>query len=102
MNKVNQDAYARVLKMLLADPVTAHDIVQEVGLHLITAQSMFRTFRKHKVVHICAWEPDSMGRDAIPVYKLGKGKDKPRNKLTPAERQARYRKRKAALENVWT
>ncbi len=102
VNKVNQDTYARVLKMLLADPVTAREIVEEVGLHLVTVQSLLRTFKKHKLIYVCAWEQDAMGRDAIPIYKLGSGKDKLRRKLTPAERQARYKERKMTLENVWT
>ena len=92
--KVNQDMYARTLKMLLEDPLTAHEVAEETGMHIITAQCLMRAFKKHKVVHVCAWEPDKMGRDATPVYKLGGGRDRPRRKLTAAERTARYRAKK--------
>ena len=89
--KVNQTTYALTMKLLLDGPVTAQEIVEETGLHLVTAQRLMRIFKKHGVVHVCAWEADRLGRDVTPVYKLGKGKDKPRHKFTAAERQARHR-----------
>ena len=96
--KVNQENYAKLLKMLLREPITPHDIVEEVGLHIVNAQGVMRVLKKHKVVHICAWEPDRLGRDATPVYKLGKGKDKPRRNQTRAEIAKRYRQKKKMLE----
>lgn len=98
--KVNQDMYARLFKMLLDDPMTAHELAEETGMHLITAQSLMRTMKKHKVVHVCAWEPDRLGRDVTPVYKLGGGKDKPRHKFTAAERTARYRARQNSIATL--
>lgn len=95
--KVNQDTYARVFKELLDGPITAHDAVQSAGLHVVTAQNLMRCLKKHKVVHVAAWEKDRLGRDVTPVYALGDGRDKPRRKLTAAERQARHRAKKAAL-----
>jgi predicted ArsR family transcriptional regulator len=95
--KVNQDMYARLLKMLLDDPITAHELAEETGMHIITAQSLMRTMKKHHVVHVCAWEADRLGRDVTPVYKLGGGKDKARHKFTAAERQARYRAKKTNI-----
>ena len=61
--KINQENYALILKMLLREPVTAHDVVEELGLHVVNVQGFMRTLRKHKCVHICAWESDRMGRD---------------------------------------
>lgn len=98
MIKVNQDMYARALRMLLDDPITAHDLAEETGMHVVTAQSFMRALQSHEVVHITDWERDSMGRDSTPVYKLGAGKDKPRRKMTAAERQARHRAKKASLQ----
>lgn len=97
MVKVNQDAYARLFAELLEGPMTAHDAVEVAGLHIITAQSLFRTLKKHKVVHVVAWEPDSRGRDVTPVYGLGKGRDKPRRKQSAAQRQAQHRARKQSI-----
>lgn len=98
--KVNQETYARVFAELLENPMTAHDAVEVAGLHIVTAQSLFRCLKKHRVVHVAAWEPDSRGRDVTPVYGLGKGRDKPRRKKTAAQRQAQCRAKKAAMAMV--
>lgn len=95
--KVNQETYARLFKHLLYAPITAHELAEETGVHIVTAQSLMRCLKKYKVVHIFGWEKDTMGRDATPIYKLGRGKDKPREKLSMAERQRRYRAKKKGL-----
>ena len=100
MKKVNQDTYARVFKILLTEPSTAHELAEETGLHSVTVQSLMRTLKKHKVVHVCEWEVDRLGRDVTPVYKLGEGRDKKRRRLTTAERHARSRARKAELTTL--
>lgn len=97
IHKVNQDTYARVFKCLLTDEMTAHEIVNETGIHIITAQSLMRCLKKHKVVHVCGWEKDRLGRDSTPIYKLGEGRNKPRARISDAEKARRYRAKKAAL-----
>lgn len=94
MLKVNQDTYARVFASLLHGPATTHELVIETGLHLVTMQSLMTCLKKHKVVHIVAWEKDRLGRDCTPVYAFGTGRDKARAKMTNAERTAAYRARK--------
>lgn len=94
MNKVNQDTYARVLKLLLTRPVSAHEIVNETGIHIVTAQRLMRTLKQHEIIHICNWRQDTKGRDAIPVYEIGFRKDKPRRAMTQAQRQQRCRAKK--------
>ena len=98
--KVNQDTYARLFKELLENPISAHDAVETTGIHLTTAQNLLRCLKKHKVVHITAWDPDSLGRDVTPVYALGAGRDKPRRKKSAAERQRQCRQRKANAKLV--
>lgn len=100
IHKVNQDTYARLFSELLDGPISAHDAVEATGIHLVTAQNLFRTLKKHKVVHIAAWDKDSKGRDATPVYGIGAGRDKPRRKTPAAERQRQSRAKKAALALV--
>lgn len=108
VHRVNHSTYAKVFKMLLQDPATAHEIVEETGLHIVTTQALMRTLKKHSVVHVCAWEADRLGRDVTPVYKLGEGRDKQRRKLSGAERARRYRERRAlrlqqaAVQNMVT
>lgn len=94
MVKVNQATYALALRELLEAPCTAHDIVEATGLHTVTAQSLMRTLKQYKVVHISAWDTDSLGRDAIPVYKLGPGRNAKRRKKSAAERQRQSREKK--------
>jgi hypothetical protein len=96
--KVNQEMYARVFKMLIEDPCTTHDIVEETGMHLTTAQSLMRCFNKHKIVYIKSWEKDVKGRDCTQVYAFGKGKDKPRARMSDAERKARSRNKQNMLK----
>ena len=101
MHKVNQDTYAKVIKALLTDPYTAHELVDLTGLHIVTMQNLMRCFKRNKVVHVCAWEPDVLGRDATPVYKLGIGKTAARRRMTQAERTARCRAKKRTIEAAW-
>jgi predicted ArsR family transcriptional regulator len=94
LRKVNHRTMAQTIKILLDGPATAHEIAEHTGIHIITAQEWMRCLRKEGAVHIGGWLPDSLGRDVTAVYQIGKGKDKPRHKFTPAERQARHRARK--------
>lgn len=102
-NRVNQDAYARVIAALLHEPQTLTMLEESTGLHRVTLQRLFRIFRKHKVVHISAWEQDSRGRDVFAVFTLGKGKDKQKFRMTREEIARRYRekcKRKKQMEHI--
>ena len=100
--KLNQNMYAQIFVMLTREPCTTHDLVEETGIHLVTAQRLMRCFKRYKLVHVCAWEKDAKGRDCTQVYKFGNGKDKPRARMTTAERTERYRSKKKmiALTNV--
>lgn len=101
-NKMNQEKYALAIKELLETPCTAHDIAEVTGVHIVTAQNLMRTFLRHKIVHVSAWDPDSLGRDVTPVYTLGPGRNAKRRKKTAAERQQRHRdkKRMAAMVSL--
>jgi hypothetical protein len=94
MHKVNQEAYALVFKDLLAGPSTAHELADVSGLHIVTMQSLMRTLKKHKVVHIVAWHPNGRGIDTTPVFQLGQGRDVKRRRKTRAQIAADYRERK--------
>jgi predicted ArsR family transcriptional regulator len=95
--KVSHVALAKTLKLLLSGPATAHEISEETGLHIVTAQEWMRCLRKEQCIHISGWLPDGLGRDTTAVYQLGKGRDKPRHKFTAAERQARHRQKLKSL-----
>lgn len=98
--KVNQEMYARIFKLLMERPVSAHEISDKVGMHIINAQGLMRCFKRNGVVHIYSWRTDSRGRDATPVYVLGDGIDKPRRAMPRNEISRRYRERKKAREEA--
>lgn len=96
--KLNGMLFARMIRML-QDPAgqSVYDIASETGLHPVTVQRYLRELRRAGAAYICAWQQDSRGRDAIKVYRLGEGREARRRKLTPAQRQARSRAKKAML-----
>lgn len=85
--------YAKVMKVIIDDPMPAKELAEEVGVATITAYRILRALKAHKVVHICGWEKDRLGRSQIPVFKFGEGKNKARPKMTGAERTRAYRAR---------
>lgn len=91
--KLNQDMYARIFSLLMKRPVSAHDISEKVGMHVVNAQGLMRTFKKYGLIHIYSWRVDSRGRDATPVYVFGEGTDKPRRKKSVNQRAREYREK---------
>lgn len=86
---------AKTFKLLQMQPVSAKDLCQATGIHLITAQRWLRNLKAEQVIHIARWLPDTLGRDATPVYALGHKEDMPRRKQPRAEIMQRYRERHA-------
>lgn len=96
--KVNQETYAHVFKLLFVKPVSVQEIVEVSGIHKLTAYELLRCFKKHGLVHISGWTKDTLGRDSMPIYKMGKGEDTPRTRMTDSERSKRYLVRKKERE----
>lgn len=99
--KVNQEAYAMVIRALMDEPQTLTMLQELTGLHRVTLYRLFRTLKKHRIVHVSGWEQDRRGRDMYPVFKMGEGKDKPKFKMSRNQIAKRYRdkqKRKKATE----
>jgi predicted ArsR family transcriptional regulator len=97
--KVNAITQARLIKLLLEGSYTCEELAQETGLHYVTVLQYTRELYLAGAAHICMYEKDGRGRDALKFYKLGPGKDAKRAKLTQAERGARYRA-KTAMRQV--
>ena len=91
--KMNAVLTIRVIKLLFYNEMTAHDVAEETGLHLVTVSRYIREMHKQKMAHIVAWEKDSKGRDVTAVWKFGRGADKPRSVISAAERQRAYKQR---------
>lgn len=102
MLKVNQDTYARVFASLLHGPACVTELVIETGLERRTLYSLMKCLHKHKVVHIAAWERDSIGRECIPVWAFGIGRDVKRKPKTAAENTRAYRARQQSVASLST
>lgn len=93
--KMSAVLQARLIKLLLEGDYTCQELAEETGLHYVTVLQYTRELYLAGAAYICRWEKDVRERDSLKVYKLGLDKrDAKRAKLTPAERQARVRKRK--------
>ncbi len=99
-NKVNQTTYALIFKELLEGPISAHEAAEVSGIHVVTANSLFRCLKRHKIVYISSWETDRMGRDMVPIYEIGNKQDKKRRRQTNAERSATYKAKQKALSLI--
>lgn len=96
--KVNQESYAILFSYLITHGAgTAEELVEATGLNKVTVYDLLRVLRRHKVIHISAWMPDALDRDAIAVFSFGRKPDAKRRKLTAAQRQQRWRDRQRKL-----
>lgn len=91
--KVNQEMYAQIFSLMVKRPVSAHDISEQIGMHIVNAQGLMRMFKKYGLIHIYSWRQDARGRDATPVYVFGEGIDKPRRKKSANQRAREYREK---------
>lgn len=98
IRKINAIAQAQLIKLLLEGIYTCQQLADETGLHYVTVLQYTRELHRFGAAHISHWEKDSRGRDVLKVYKLGNGKDAKRQKLSGAERQARTRQKRKAVE----
>lgn len=93
MIKINHESYCIIFKLMLDEDQTLDSLEEATGLHRVTLQGFTRCMKKHKIIYVCDWEPDSYGRDAFAVFRLGSKKDKPKYRQSNAERTKRYRDR---------
>lgn len=94
--KINAFTQAKLIEALLDGVYTCVELAEMTGLHYVTVLQYTRELHRAKAAHICGWEKDTRGRDVIKIYKIGRGKDAKREKLSAAERQARTRTKKKA------
>jgi hypothetical protein len=91
--------YAQMCAIMLAGDLTCQEIADETGLHLVTVYQYTREMHRFGAAHIVRYEADARGRHIIKIYKLGKGRDATRTKLTQAERQKRMRDKRRAMND---
>ena len=96
--KINAFTQAKLIEAMLDGVYNCQELAEITGLHYVTVLHYTRELHRAKAAHICQWEKDTRGRDVIKIYKIGRGKDAKREKLTGAQRQARTREKKKAQE----
>ena len=94
MTKINQEIYAKAIKYLMKNDSTLKKLAKETTLNMITVGRLIRVFRKHKLIHVCEWETDRLGRDQIMVLRWGDGKDAKKFCMSAKDRQRIHRARK--------
>jgi predicted ArsR family transcriptional regulator len=98
MIKINAILQAKLIKLLLEGTYTCQELAEMTGLHYVTVCQYTRELHRAGAAHISGWEKDQRGRDLAKIYKLGEGRDKPRQKKTQAERQLAYRTKKKQMK----
>lgn len=93
-SRVKAVTISYLLEALLSGPQTIKDLTEVTGLHRTTVGDYIRAFRRRKIMHIADWEADATGRDKTPVFKLGRGKDMRRRRMTAEEVRLRDKQRK--------
>lgn len=96
--KINAFTKAKLIEAMLDGVYNCQELVEITGLHYVTVLHYTRELHRAKAAHICQWDKDSRGRDVVKIYRIGRGKDAKREKLTGAQRQARHREKKKAQE----
>ncbi len=96
--KINAIMQAQLIKLLLEGTYTCAELAEMTGLHYVTVCQYTRELHRAGAAHISGWEKDPRGRDLSKIYKLGEGKDRPRQKKTQAERQIAYRAKKKQIK----
>lgn len=94
--KINAHCYALIIGCLMDRPHSTKEMAEVSGLHVQTARDYVNALYNIKRVHIADWDQDNRGRDCIPMFLMGRAKDKPRHRRTKQEIGARYRKNRAA------
>jgi hypothetical protein len=96
--KINAFTQAKLIEAMLDGVYNCQELSEITGLHYVTVLHYTRELHRAKAAHICQWDKDSRGRDVVKIYRIGRGKDAKREKLTGAQRQARTREKKKAQE----
>ena len=100
--KINAILQAHLIKLLLEGTYTCAELAEMTGLHYVTVCQYTRELHRAGAAHIAGWDKDRRGCDVLKIYKIGAGRDKPRQRKTMAERSTSYRARKKQLKLIHT
>ena len=102
--------YAKIIEILLTTGGTTEEIVEHTGFHESTVWRYIKALRElrceddrnHRLLRVIEWAPDSRGYRTCPVYKLDKGRDAPKVRMSSAKKSRNYRRRKARFAAIPT
>ena len=97
--KINHEAMARTVQLLMQGPVSAYTVAAHTKVTVATAYNWLRALHKMHTIHITGWLKDTMDRDRIPVFSLGKGADVPRKTIPREEVVRAYQQRQKEKRN---
>ena len=98
--KMGAILYARMVEMMLHGTFSCQEIAEETGLHYVTVLQYTRELYRAGACHIAHWDKDKRGRDVTKIYKIGKGKDAARQRMSDADKAARYRNKMRAIREA--
>lgn len=93
---VNAIAYAQLIYHMLDGTLSCKELAEVTGLNYKTVLVYTRALYKAGATHICGWDKDSLNRDTVLLYKIGPGKDAPRQLVPRTEQNRRYSAKRAA------
>lgn len=95
MRSEGSQAYAALFELLLTSAsVTYSELQRASDLCYDTVSEVIRLLRLKKLVYVCAWDRDALGRHSVMAFRLGNQKDVKRpSPMTATERMQRYRER---------
>lgn len=95
--------YARLIDALLTTGGTTEELAEITGFHIATIYRYVKALReletherKVNKCRIISWSPDARGYLTRPVYKLERGRDVTRPRMTEAQKSKAYRQRRDA------
>lgn len=94
IKKLNGYTYAKLVAYMLDGVFNCQELADLTGLHYVTVLDYTRELHRTGAAHIAEFQQDARGVDTIKVYKIGRGEDAKRLKMTSVERTARYRAKK--------
>jgi hypothetical protein len=95
--KVNALTQAKLIEAMLDGVYTCYELADITGLYYSTVLHYCRELHRAEAAHICGWAKDCRGRTTLRIFKIGRGKDAKLKKLTPVERNARWRQKQKAI-----
>lgn len=98
--KVGALTYAQLILHMLEGVHDCKGLAALTGLHYVTVLQYTRELHAAKAAHICAWDQDGRGRDSIKIYKIGPGRDAPRQRRSIAKISRTTREKAKHLDMV--